>query len=550
MARVRATPIGLLLLVLFLTWPVAAHEGHDHGAPAVPVDTRMAPRAEASSDAFEIVVVARSKALEVSVDRFGSNEPVADAQLEIDTPRGIMKPRNVGGGLYLVDAPFADAPGKYDLAITITTSDATDILAATLQIPEDAAAVRSALAASASGGSFVGPFGFVVAVSVAFAAGLFGSRFMHRRNLGAVLLLVAGAALSAPDGGAQSADASLAQPTAAPVVRDIAMRMGDGGVFVPKSTQRLLGIRTALTREEEINRGVELPGRLVPDVNATGLVQATIGGRLFPPEGGFKPLGTVVVAGDVLAYVRPPLPSADATVQAQQARELDQQISITTRKVERYQSLAPSGAMARNQLEDAELELKGLRERRANLDRVNRDPEPLRAPVSGVISAANAVAGQMAEPTSVIFQIVDPAKLWVEALAFDADALTQDATAVLPGGRSVALAYLGSGLAERNQAVLLQFAATGDVQGLRAGQLVTVFAKTSDMRKGIAVPRSAVVRGSNGQALVYEHASAERFVPHDVRVVGLDGDRVLIVAGFEAGKRVVTQGAELLDQIR
>ncbi len=50
-------------------------------------------------------------------------------------------------------------------------------------------------------------------------------------------------------------------------------------------------------------------------------------------------------------------------------------------------------------------------------------PEPLHAPVDGVIAQANAVAGQMAEPTSVIFQIVDPAKLWVEALAFEPEVI-------------------------------------------------------------------------------------------------------------------------------
>ena len=69
-----------------------------------------------------------------------------------------------------------------------------------------------------------------------------------------------------------------------------------------------------------------------------GLVQASVGGRLSPPVGGFKALGTPVKTGDVLAFVRPPLPLADATAQQQQARELDQQISIVTRKVERLRT--------------------------------------------------------------------------------------------------------------------------------------------------------------------------------------------------------------------
>ena len=62
--------------------------------------------------------------------------------------------------------------------------------------------------------------------------------------------------------------------------------------------------------------------------------------------------------------------------------------------------------------------------------------------------------------------------------------------------------------------------------------------------------RGSVLRGANGQSIVYEHTNAERFVPREVRVEPLDGQRVLIVSGIEAGKRIVTQGAELLNQIR
>ncbi len=61
---------------------------------------------------------------------------------------------------------------------------------------------------------------------------------------------------------------------------------------------------------------------------------------------------------------------------------------------------------------------------------------------------------------------------------------------------------------------------------------------------------SVPVTGSIGQSLVYEHTNAERFVPREVRTEPLDGDRILIVSGIEPGKRIVTQGAELLNQIR
>jgi hypothetical protein len=68
--------------------------------------------------------------------------------------------------------------------------------------------------------------------------------------------------------------------------------------------------------------------------------------------------------------------------------------------------------------------------------------------------------------------------------------------------------------------------------------------------EGVAAPRSAVLTGANGQSIVYEHARAERFEPREVRVTPLDASRVLISAGVGQGRRIVVQGAELLNQVR
>ena len=73
---------------------------------------------------------------------------------------------------------------------------------------------------------------------------------------------------------------------------------------------------------------------------------------------------------------------------------------------------------------------------------------------------------------------------------------------------------------------------------------------TDERKEGIAVPRNALVRGANGQDFVFEHVSAERFARRAVRFEPLDGERVLVLAGIENGKRVVTQGAELIDHVR
>jgi multidrug resistance efflux pump len=102
----------------------------------------------------------------------------------------------------------------------------------------------------------------------------------------------------------------------------------------------------------------------------------------------------------------------------QKQGELEQQIGIVETRVARYEGLAKIGAVPKVNLDEAVLELKGLRERRAELDKVCAQSEKLIAPVSGVVASANAVAGQIAETNSIVFQIIDPSRLWIEALTF------------------------------------------------------------------------------------------------------------------------------------
>jgi hypothetical protein len=82
----------------------------------------------------------------------------------------------------------------------------------------------------------------------------------------------------------------------------------------------------------------------------------------------------------------------------------------------------------------------------------------LRAPVSGVIGAASVVAGQVVEAKEILFEVIDPARLAVEALAYDA-ALAEGiaaASAPLPGG-ALELQFVGGGRQLREQAIPLLF---------------------------------------------------------------------------------------------
>jgi membrane fusion protein, heavy metal efflux system len=545
--RLASATFGFQLLAALAAF---AHEGHDHGAPPPPVSSTVAPRMEASSNDFELVAIAGLADVTIYLDTFRGNEPVPGATIDVDTGGETLKAEVAGEGVYVVKPKWAGSPGSHDLAFTIDANGLIDVLVGTLVIPPAATPpadpeqklsglIPPALAASIDERIRKGDASLWAIAGLAFLAGAGVALLFRRRKTAPLAVLAAGLLLSADP--AQAAQSAIA-------VRDMAQRLPDGTIFVPKPTQRVLAIRTLFTAEENHPGTVELPARVIPDPNASGYVQSPMGGRLMPPEGGFPRLGTKVKAGQVLAVVMPVIGAADLASQEAQLREVEQEISLIETRLKRYTKL--KDVVAESAVEDAEIELAGLKARREVLGSVTAEPENLVAPVSGVIAAVNAIAGQIAEQSTVVFQIIDPTRYWVEALSYQALPITGAGEGRLADGRVLKVSYRGTGLADRNQAVPVQFEIEGEAEMLRAGQLLTVLAQTDVERKGIAVPRTAVIRGSNGQPIVYDHISAENFRPREVRVEPLDGERVLIVSGVGAGSRIVSQGAELLNQIR
>jgi membrane fusion protein, heavy metal efflux system len=545
-----ALGVAALTTLLGASWP-SAHEGHDHDAAPLPASVSIAPRAEATSDAFELIAIAQGSELAIYLDRFATNEPVEGAAIEVETPNGPVTAR-VHGDSYEIPAGWLSKPGRYDLIFTVTANEGVDVLPLTLEIPEARSESTAIGYTSARGDRWSSQALLILGTAAGFVIGMTAMAFFRRGRTSATFVLFVGAVTVFGANAIAHEGEDHGSPSEAPrfASRDLAQLLPDGSVFVPKAAQRILAIRTALTEQGHFRRAIELPGRIIPDPNASGYVQASVGGRLSPPPGGFPKLGTRVSQGDVLAFVTPPIQAIDVSDMRQRQGELDQQISIVERRIARYEPLVQSGAGTRVQLDEARLELQGLRDRRAALDKARREPEALIAPVSGIVAEGVVAAGQITQPNTVIFQIVDPERLWIEALSFNALAGTQTASARSPSGRSLALKYQGSGFTDRNQSIPIHFAIEGDVSGLRVGQFLAVLAHTDEEQNGLAVPRGSVVRSANGQDVVYEHVTAERFQVRLVRTQPLDGERVLIATGIDPGRRVVTQGAELLDQVR
>lgn len=382
---------------------------------------------------------------------------------------------------------------------------------------------------------------------------------MSRMNLAAVVTaallgLAAGQAIAHgdEDHSQDKKPATAAKPAAAgalPAEATAAQRLPDGSLFVPKAVQRQLGLRHVVAEVGELAATAEFNGRVIADPNAGGRIQATQSGRIEAGPKGLPTLGQKVAKGQVLAYLRPVANSIDRGNQQAQFAEIDAQLAIAERKRVRYEQL--EGVVSTSAIETARLEVDALKKRRAAVGASIGAPEPLVAPVSGVIGAANVVVGQVVEAKEILFEVIDPARLAVEALAYD-PALAEGiaaASSPLPGG-TLELQFVGGGRQLREQALPLLFRVKSANAPVAVGQPLKVIAQTARTVKGAALPQAALVKVSAGETAVWVRDGAERFVLRKVSVAPLDATRAAATSGINNGERVVTEGAGLLAQVR
>jgi cobalt-zinc-cadmium efflux system membrane fusion protein len=332
-------------------------------------------------------------------------------------------------------------------------------------------------------------------------------------------------------------------------------RQPDGSVFLPRATQQLLDIRTIETRRGEAQATVEVAGRVIPDPNASGRVQATQAGRLEPGARGFPFLGQTVQPGDELLTLVPAPSTIELANLRKEIARIDKEATSLQPQLQHLGDAIPTMPMADMNfalMQDLQIQAQGLQQQREALAGALDRKEPLRAPVGGVVVQVNAVAGQVAEPRDILVEIVDPTRLWVEAFAFDPSPLEGVATVAAASGRgtSLSLAFQGRGRQLRQQAVPLIFRIEAPPAGLDVGESVRVFLPSGEARTAIVVPKAALQRDAGGLPMLWEQVEDERFAPRLVRTRPFDGAAVLVEAGIEPGRRIVAEGAVFLSGIR
>ncbi len=254
--------------------------------------------------------------------------------------------------------------------------------------------------------------------------------------------------------------------------------------------QLLLATATRRTMTHRITA----PARIVPKHGTSAVVSPPVAGRFSPPrDEHFPRVGQRVEAGEVLAYVEPPLPATDAVqLMANQtwmqslvleiafrklaldtkAAEIENEVRAATAKLvfakkakDREHELLNKGIGTDQRHDKAEQDLKlaqagydaAMASKRANDEvrkqlgdlhakadigfdisagRAARQHLPIKAPISGVVVMSASVEGEQVEEHTPVFRIVNADRVWVRANVSEFDlgllSASPDATLSLP----------------------------------------------------------------------------------------------------------------------
>lgn len=563
---------ALMLGLAALSAPAHAHgdDGHSHDEPAAQAAPAI-PRLTAEGSALELVATAKEHTLTIYLDDRATNAPIEGAKVDVmgeGVPQTAAK--EIGDGVYEIEGDWVHEPGTWPLTFVVMAGGTADLLAGALVVPDGAAEADDAAAsgwqtlasryelwllalALSLGGFFLG-FAFrpLALPPDAAAAPPAASRPRALKGAAEIVLIAAISASALPqrsaahEGHDHGPAAPLATPGSAPA------KLPSGEVFLPKVTQRLLAVRTAPAVFETTQPASELVGTVVADPAHEGRVQAPMDGQIELAAGGVSYVGQVVKAGDVLALLAPAMPVYERGSLQQATAEVEGKLRIAEQKLSRLTRIS-GDYIPQREIDDTRTEIESLREQKRVLEPKSAERMELKAPVSGIISVATVRAGQVVSARDTLFEIVDPKRLWIEAIGIpgtDDESPVTEATALDAEGHTIPLTFVGRSPALRQQALPLLFRVEEPHASLSIGRTVKVLARHGEHVKGIVVPDAAIVRAPSGLPQVWIKVGPERFAPRSIRTMPLDGERALVSGGLAEGDRIVVQAAELINQVR
>lgn len=340
-----------------------------------------------------------------------------------------------------------------------------------------------------------------------------------------------------------------------------------GAVVFPAGSPQLASVSVESVEDTRTTK-LRVHGRLVWDENVTARVFTPFAGRVTAIPG---EVGKPIEKGGALAMIASPdFGQAQADV-----RRAASDVRQAERTLARLKELFEHGAAPRKDVDSAESDLaRAQSEQERGLARLALyggsmgtidQVIALKSPLSGVIVEKNLNPGQEVRPDQMLaglpqfgaplFVITDPTRLWVLLDASEADLchLKPSLPMVIRSQASPEASHPGrlEVVSDSFDPATRMLRVRGSVENadrtLRAEMLVT-----AEIEVPVSTPRSVTSRAvflKGDKHYVYVEEGQGRFRRREVKVGPEVAGKLPIIEGLDAGQRVVTGGALLIEQV-
>lgn len=540
----------LLTLMLGLAGNIAnAHgdEPHDDASASVTLIQHALPRVEMVGETTEVVAQLFHQRLRIYVSDWSSNTAIADAKVEVEWQTKTLATTFVGDGLYET-AELSTIPSQdMALAISVQAEGHDELLEGDLVLaPIDAENQHSEASATApSPGSLF----YYMSLVTALLVGLLCGRWWGRNSVAVALIILAISAIPIPRAVAHGDDShDEAKPIQARLqeAEEKPQRLSNGNLFVPKSVQFLLQIKTQKADFKQQAFSARFPAEIIADPNSQGLLQAPFRARILAFAKQLPEPGSRVHKGQMLLQLQAVFSGEETARMHAELARAQALLAANSKRLSALQAIRDS--IAQRDYDNAQAEHDALVAQQHALDHALNGFTDVFAPMDGTIAVIKVRRGEIIDSgTSLIEIIADTLQVRAYA-APDFQARTHGRASFMIGGRQIAVRYSGSGQQLQDQQIPLFFNISDKEARLALGDTGQVLMETDILQNGVLVPGAAIVRDNDGAKAVFIKVNAEQFTMRAAHVQALPDGEFIIIEGIKGGERIVTEGAGLLAQ--
>ena len=324
-----------------------------------------------------------------------------------------------------------------------------------------------------------------------------------------------------------------------------------GGIpFLKEQQWKTPGFATAFATTGSIMVSFPATGQVVPAAGRMARIAAPVAGLIEAGGVAQSPApGQRVARGQVLAVLTPALGEGGSTLARARA-----ELRGAEDEYARAERLYGAEAVPQRRVREAEIRLAAAREALAGIagsGSAGADGRlAIRSPIAGAVASRTLAPGSRVEAGAELFTVVDPSVVWLVVNVPGTEVLRvgRDASASfrVPGSDRIyhtrRTVSIGSVIDSVSRTVPVIYEVANRDGSLKVGMNAQVAVGTGRPARGVTIPASAVLE-EDGRPIAYVQVEGERFERRELEVGGTSRDRTLVLAGIEAGERVVTEAA-------